>query len=105
MNVPLQTRVRDMDFQVARGWRESQLAWRIHEIVSGHTPGFEPFQKHNGSWVLDSGNDWWLHRVALETPEAPATWCLTYRYGRPTEVWTALRVLFRLVGIMEEGLS
>lgn len=47
---------------IHRNWyeNEKQLAQRLADIVVGRESYYEPTQKDNGSWQLDSGNNWFF---------------------------------------------
>lgn len=75
---------------------EENFAYRLAEIVSGlHGSRFRPYRKENGGWVLDSGNNWFLHAFDRDKGH----WRLSYRYGLSDKLREALQVvLARSVG-------
>lgn len=60
-------------FKVKPTWKEEDVARRCAEVV-GPSRGCPPFQKENGTWVLNASNDWFLHK------EEGDEYSLDYRY-------------------------
>jgi len=76
-------------------WSEEELARRLAGIVaagvvyeSGGGPQQIPYKDINGTWKLDSGNNWFFHYDKDECD-------LTYRYATwyPPEFWESLKVV------------
>lgn len=77
------------EFDVRPDWAEKDLALRLAEIVSGLTgTSFRPYRKENGGWVLDTSNNWFLHRLSENR------WRISHRYGLPDELRGALQIVF-----------
>lgn len=75
-------------FEFESHWPEEDLALRIAEIVSGlTTSSFRPYKKENGSWTLDTGNNWFLHELSERH------WRLQYRYGLAEKLREALQTI------------
>lgn len=77
-------------------WDEKELANRLAGIVSqgvvydsDHKQQI-PYKDSNGTWKLDSGNNWFFHYDKNECD-------LTYRYGQDQEFWSALKVVLDIL--------
>lgn len=71
-------------------WLDSPilLAIRIAQII-GYSDVCPPFQNSNGTWVLNTTNDWWLdiHEDKCE---------LRYRYTYEENEWDALQQVIQM---------
>ena len=56
----------------------------------GFCPGCPPYQKENGTWVLNSSNDWWL-RMNMDRSDGACELDYRYGYGWPEERWEAIK--------------
>jgi hypothetical protein len=88
-------------FEFSTDWDEANLATRLAEIVCGlAASSFRPYKKENGGWVLDSGNNWFLHPIERQRGALDyGRWRLSYRYGLSDRFREALEVVVeRAVG-------
>ena len=71
-------------FEVEKRWEEKDVAGRMAHLIEGHgkigqSDNAPPWRKDNGSWQLDSGNDWFLHKTQ-QLPNTNFEYTLDYRY-------------------------
>lgn len=77
-------------FKVKPTWKEAYVAQRCAEVI-GSSRGCPPYQKENGSWVLNASNDWWLSK------EDNDEYRLEYRYEHPGIPMEALKTFLAWV--------
>ena len=81
-----------IEFRVANIWaNEIDVATRIANIVVGITFEDVPYEKDNGIWVLDVGNNLFLHLKTLAVKYS--IYELTYRYSKPAKFMNALKIV------------
>lgn len=82
-----------IQFTPGRGWDEEDLAIRLALMLHSEN-GYEPYRRQDGTWQLDSNGTWMLY-----PNDGGKTYHLQYRYGKSSEVWSAIRVLMREFGV------
>lgn len=81
-----------IEFQVHGKWSPQAVACRVALLIGtaqelnwgengrgdeGNPPWWD---KHDGKWQLNCGNDWWLRPIYPESSDQPPTYRLSYRY-------------------------